>query len=81
MRQLLRRAFDDEVEILAGLAAVLPKNVWLYIAKIPNLPELGTRFILQGGTQNNLAAVKAQVDFIQQRFAGVLVPASQSSQG
>jgi predicted CoA-substrate-specific enzyme activase len=55
-------------EILAGLAAVLPKNVWLYIAKIPNLPELGSRFILQGGTQNNLAAVKAQVDFIQERF-------------
>jgi predicted CoA-substrate-specific enzyme activase len=57
-------------EILAGLAAVLPKNVWLYIAKIPNLPELGTKFILQGGTQNNLAAVKAQVDFILQRFEG-----------
>jgi predicted CoA-substrate-specific enzyme activase len=57
-------------EILAGLAAVLPKNVWLYIAKIPNLPELGSRFILQGGTQNNLAAVKAQVDFIRQRFQG-----------
>ncbi len=55
-------------EILAGLAAVLPKNVWLYIAKIPNLPELGKRFILQGGTQNNLAAVKAEVDFILQRF-------------
>ena len=57
-------------EILAGLAAVLPKNVWLYIAKIPNLAELGTRFILQGGTQNNLAAVKAQVDFIRERFKG-----------
>ena len=57
-------------EILAGLAAVLPKNVWLYIAKIPNLAELGTRFILQGGTQNNLAAVKAQVDFILDRFKG-----------
>jgi predicted CoA-substrate-specific enzyme activase len=57
-------------EILAGLAAVLPKNVWLYIAKIPNLAELGTRFILQGGTQNNLAAVKAQVDFIHSRFRG-----------
>ena len=57
-------------EILAGLAAVLPKNVWLYIAKIPNLAELGTRFILQGGTQNNLAAVKAQVDFINDRFRG-----------
>ena len=55
-------------EILAGLAAVLPKNVWLYIAKIPNLSELGSRFILQGGTQNNLAAVKAQVDFIKERF-------------
>jgi predicted CoA-substrate-specific enzyme activase len=55
-------------EILAGLAAVLPKNVWLYIAKIPNLPELGDRFILQGGTQNNLAAVKAEVDFIKERF-------------
>jgi predicted nucleotide-binding protein (sugar kinase/HSP70/actin superfamily) len=46
----------------------LPKNVWLYIAKIPNLPELGNRFILQGGTQNNLAAVKAEVDFIKERF-------------
>jgi predicted CoA-substrate-specific enzyme activase len=57
-------------EILAGLAAVLPKNVWLYIAKIPNLPELGSRFVLQGGTQNNLAAVKAQVDFIRRRFHG-----------
>jgi predicted CoA-substrate-specific enzyme activase len=57
-------------EILAGLASVLPKNVWLYIAKIPNLPELGKRFILQGGTQNNLAAVKAQVDFICERFKG-----------
>jgi predicted CoA-substrate-specific enzyme activase len=57
-------------EILAGLAAVLPKNVWLYIAKIPNVAELGTKFILQGGTQNNLAAVKAQVDFIRSRFQG-----------
>jgi predicted CoA-substrate-specific enzyme activase len=57
-------------EILAGLAAVLPKNIWLYIAKVPNLSELGTRFILQGGTQRNLAAVKAQVDFIEERFNG-----------
>ncbi len=57
-------------EILAGLASVLPKNVWLYVAKIPNLADLGTRFILQGGTQNNLAAVKAQVDFIREKFQG-----------
>ncbi|MGE0081632.1 MAG: BadF/BadG/BcrA/BcrD ATPase family protein, partial [Thiohalomonadaceae bacterium] len=24
-------------EILAGLAAVLPKNIWLYVAQVPNL--------------------------------------------
>lgn len=57
-------------EILAGLAAVLPKNIWLYVAQVPNLPKLGTRFVLQGGTQYNLAAVKAQVDFIESRFDG-----------
>ena len=55
-------------EILAGLAAVLPKNVFLYVASIPNLAALGTRFVLQGGTQNNLAVVKAEVDFIQQQL-------------
>jgi predicted CoA-substrate-specific enzyme activase len=55
-------------EILAGLAAVLPKNIFLYVASIPNLAKLGSRFILQGGTQKNLAAVKAQVDFIRSHF-------------
>jgi predicted CoA-substrate-specific enzyme activase len=55
-------------EILAGLAAVLPKNVFLYVASIPNLASLGTRFVLQGGTQNNLAVVKAEVDFIRNSF-------------
>ncbi|MBS3960980.1 MAG: hypothetical protein KGZ61_03970 [Sandarakinorhabdus sp.] len=55
-------------EIMAGLAAVLPKNIWLYVAQIPNLASLGRRFVLQGGTQHNLAAVKAQVDFIRSRF-------------
>src|SRR5437763_15114296 len=57
-------------EIMAGLAAVLPKNIWLYVSQIPNLVKLGTRFVLQGGTQHNLAAVKAQVDFIESRFQG-----------
>ncbi len=57
-------------EILAGLTRVLPKNVWLYVAQIPNFAKLGTRFVLQGGTQRNLAAVKAQVDFIQSRYEG-----------
>ena len=55
-------------EILAGLAAVLPKNVFLYVASIPNLANLGSRFVLQGGTQNNLAVVKAEVDFINASF-------------
>jgi activator of 2-hydroxyglutaryl-CoA dehydratase/predicted nucleotide-binding protein (sugar kinase/HSP70/actin superfamily) len=57
-------------EIMAGLAAVLPKNIWLYVSQIPNLAKLGTRFVLQGGTQHNLAAVKSQVDFIESRFRG-----------
>src|SRR5262244_1030991 len=55
-------------EILAGLAAVLPKNVFLYVASIPNLAALGTGFVLQGGTQNNLAVVKAELDFIRNSF-------------
>lgn len=55
-------------EILAGLADVLPKNVFLYVASIPNLAALGSRFVLQGGTQNNLAVVKAEVDFIRFSF-------------
>lgn len=55
-------------EILAGLAAVLPKNIFLYVAGIPNLAKLGSRFILQGGTQKNLAAVKAEVGFIRSHF-------------
>lgn len=55
-------------EIMAGLANVLPKNIWLYVSQIPNLAKLGRKFVLQGGTQRNLAAVKSQVDFIQERF-------------
>ena len=57
-------------EIMAGLCNVLPKNIWLYVSQIPNLSAIGTRFLLQGGTQYNLAAVKAQVDFIESRFKG-----------
>ncbi len=61
-------------EILAGLATVLPKNIWLYVSQIPNLTRLGTRFVLQGGTQKNLAAVKAQMNFIRARFHGQPIP-------
>jgi predicted CoA-substrate-specific enzyme activase len=55
-------------EIMAGLANVLPKNIWLYVSQIPNIASLGNTFVLQGGTQHNLAAVKSQVDFIESRF-------------
>ncbi|PZE21269.1 BadF/BadG/BcrA/BcrD ATPase family protein [Paenibacillus xerothermodurans] len=54
-------------ELLAGLALVLPKNVWQYVVQIPRMAELGRKFVLQGGTQYNLAAVKAQIDYIKQR--------------
>jgi predicted CoA-substrate-specific enzyme activase len=57
-------------EIMAGLCNVLPKNIWLYVSQIPNLSAIGSKFLLQGGTQYNLAAVKAQVDFIESRFKG-----------
>ena len=54
-------------EMLAGLAKVLPKNVWQYVVQVPRLAEFGRVFVLQGGTQRNLAAVKAQVDYITER--------------
>jgi predicted CoA-substrate-specific enzyme activase len=57
-------------EIMAGLCNVLPKNIWLYVSQIPNIAAIGSRFLLQGGTQYNLAAVKSQVDFIESRFKG-----------
>ncbi|MDA1256768.1 MAG: acyl-CoA dehydratase activase-related protein [Chloroflexi bacterium] len=58
-------------EIMAGLAKVLPKNIWLYVVAEPNLAKFGQNFVLQGGTQHNLAAVKAQYDFIKARVPGV----------
>ena len=61
-------------EILAGLAAVLPKNVFLYVAGVSNVARLGRRFVLQGGTQRNLAVVKAEIDFIQEHYHGDGVP-------
>jgi predicted nucleotide-binding protein (sugar kinase/HSP70/actin superfamily)/activator of 2-hydroxyglutaryl-CoA dehydratase len=60
-------------ELLAGLAMVLPKNVWQYVAQVPRLAALGRRFVLQGGTQYNLAALKAQVDYITERVPGAEV--------
>ena len=67
-----KEGFQKE-ELLAGLAQVLPKNVWQYVVQIPRLASLGRRFVLQGGTQYNLAAVKAQVDYIEERVPGAEV--------
>jgi activator of 2-hydroxyglutaryl-CoA dehydratase/predicted nucleotide-binding protein (sugar kinase/HSP70/actin superfamily) len=61
-----KEGFSRE-ELFAGLAMVLPKNVWQYVVQIPRLAELGRNFVLQGGTQRNLAAVKAQMDYIAAR--------------
>ena len=54
-------------EIMAGLADVLPKNIWLYVVQESNLGKFGKNFVLQGGTHNNMAVVKAQYDFIKLR--------------
>jgi activator of 2-hydroxyglutaryl-CoA dehydratase/predicted nucleotide-binding protein (sugar kinase/HSP70/actin superfamily) len=67
-----KEGFSKE-ELLAGLAQVLPKNVWQYVVQIPRLAALGTKYVLQGGTQYNLAAVKAQVDYIKERVPGAEV--------
>lgn len=67
-----KEGFSRE-ELFAGLAQVLPKNIWQYVVQIPRLAELGRRFVLQGGTQYNLAAVKAQVDYICARVPGAEV--------
>ena len=61
-----KEGFSKE-ELFAGLAKVLPKNVWQYVVQIPRMSELGRKFVLQGGTQYNQAAVKAQVDYIKER--------------
>lgn len=52
-------------ELFAGIAKVLPKNVWQYVVQTQNLAALGKHFVLQGGTQYNQAALKAQVDYIK----------------
>ncbi|MCL2759167.1 MAG: acyl-CoA dehydratase activase-related protein [Treponema sp.] len=54
-------------EMMCGLAQVLPLNIWNYVVQESNIAKFGKKFVLQGGTQNNLAAVKAQVDFINRK--------------
>ena len=54
-------------ELFAGISKVLPKNVWQYVVQAPNLAAFGEHFVLQGGTQYNQAALKAQVDYIKEK--------------
>jgi len=53
-------------ELFAGIAKVLPKNIWQYVVQATDLSRLGRHFVLQGGTQYNQAALKAQVDYIRE---------------
>ena len=62
-----KEGFTKE-ELFAGIAKVLPKNIWQYIVQAPSLINLGKNFVLQGGTQYNLAALKAQVDYIKEQI-------------
>ncbi|MCL2846040.1 MAG: acyl-CoA dehydratase activase-related protein, partial [Chitinivibrionia bacterium] len=41
--------------------------IWNYVVQESNLSKFGKKFVLQGGTQKNLAAVKSQVDFIKRK--------------
>jgi len=54
-------------EMMCGLAQVLPLNIWNFVVQESNLSKYGKKYVLQGGTQKNLAAVKAQVDFIKRK--------------
>ena len=60
-------------ELFAGISKVLPKNVWQYVVQAPNLAAFGDHFVLQGGTQYNQAALKAQVDYIKDKIPHAIV--------
>jgi predicted nucleotide-binding protein (sugar kinase/HSP70/actin superfamily) len=60
-------------ELFAGISKVLPKNVWQYVVQAPSLAAFGKHFVLQGGTQYNQAALKAQIDYIKSRVPDVRV--------
>ena len=61
-----RKGWQAE-EIMAALASVLPLNVWVYAGQFQNLRSVGRKFVLQGGAHRNLAVVKAQIDFINEK--------------
>lgn len=54
-------------EVLAGMTAVLPRNIWEHVVAAPSLERLGDVFVLSGGVQRNAAAVRAQVAYLSER--------------
>ncbi len=54
-------------DVLAGMTAVLPRNIWENVAGPAALDSLGDVFVLSGGVQRNAAAVAAQVDYLASR--------------
>ncbi|MDP3235773.1 MAG: BadF/BadG/BcrA/BcrD ATPase family protein [Myxococcales bacterium] len=54
-------------EVLAGMTAVLPRNIWEHVVAAPSLEHLGDVFVLSGGVQRNAAAVQAQVTYLAER--------------
>lgn len=59
-----REGFTPD-EILAGLAQAVPRVIWSQVAAGVQPSALGRVFVLQGGVQRNLGAVKAQLDFLR----------------
>lgn len=57
----------EPADLLAGMTAVLPRNIWENVVAAPSLEALGDVFVLSGGVQRNAAAVKAQADYLAQR--------------
>lgn len=60
-------------EILAGMTAALPRNIWENVVAAPSLSSLGDTFVLSGGVQRNAAAVQAQADYIVERHPAARV--------
>ncbi len=66
-RVTCQRDGASPAEILAGMAAVLPRNVWEGVVAAPSIPALGQVFVLSGGVQRNQAAREAQIDYLRER--------------
>ena len=57
-------------EILAGLAAVLPKNIFLYVASVPNLASSGNSVCLAGRNAEQPCGGQSGSGFHPQQLPG-----------